>query len=175
MISLLSTRPILVLASALTTGLLLAGELHANSPAEGLSKDTIKKTCRAEAERQGMETGDFGDVKYMKAKGFWEAKLNVRGSGDKFKANCQWNGSGEPKFVVAGSGANIVSKKYSKKDVNKHCREEALSRGMEVGDFGDTDWNKQQQHWVAKLKVQKNGEKRKTSCTWDGHQRPVIH
>ncbi len=175
MISLLSIRRGIALAVAVAAGLFLSGGPSAAATGKNLSADTVKKTCREQAKRDGMETGDFGDVKYMEAKGLWEAKLNVRGSGDKFKATCHWDGSGTPKFVVAGSGANIASMKYSKQDVNKHCREQAKSQGMDVGDFGDTDWDNKQQRWVAKLKVAENGVKRKTSCTWDGHGKPVIH
>jgi hypothetical protein len=171
-------------AKGVSRGTLLAAMLGATlalhsgfSAAAGkdLSKDAVKKACRSQAKAEGMETGDFGDVEYQDTQSTWVAKLNVRGSGDKFKANCLWSGSGTPTFTVAGSGEPIASKKYSKEDVNQHCKKQALSEGMEVGDFGDTEWKKNQQQWVAVLKVKENNsEKRKTNCTWDGHGRPVI-
>ncbi len=163
-----------------TAMLLLAGlgGVHGTALATGaadLSKDTVKKACQSEARAQGLSTGDFGDTGFNKEHGHWVTRLNAQGSAEKFKARCEWDGTGTPKLMVADSGAHIASKKYSKKDVNEACKREAKAEGLEVGDFGDTKWDKTHNHWVSKMMARSPGqEKRKATCTWNGDQRPVI-
>ena len=170
------TRPL----TSATALVLLAGLAGAWGPAlasgaADLSKDTVKKACRAEAEKQGLSTGDFGDTGFNKERGIWVTRLNLQGNAEKFKARCEWTGSGTPELMVADSGAPVASKKYTKKDVNEACKKQGLAEGLEVGDFGDTNWDKSRNHWVSKMMSRRPGEeKRKATCIWDGVRPPVI-
>jgi hypothetical protein len=164
-----ATALLLLAGLAVTAGAALA------SGAADLSKDTVKKACRAEAEKQGLSTGDFGDTGFNKERGMWVTRLMVHGSAEKFKALCEWSGTGTPKLTVADSGAHIASKKYSKKDVNEACKKQGKSEGLEVGDFGDTQWDKSRNQWVSKMMARRPGEeKRKATCAWNGDRPPVI-
>ena len=141
----------------------------------GLSKQSVQQACESSARQQGLDVGDFGDTEFNAKQGYWVSMLRVRGSGEKFKARCEWDGKQSPKLTVAENSQNILSMKYTRQDVNNRCKQQALSQGMEVGDFGDTNWDKKSQQWQAILKVAEDGVKRKTSCTWDGVNKPVIH
>ncbi len=173
-------RPRNRLMSPAKAVLLLAGLVGAQNAtlaagAADLSKDTVKKACRSEAQAQGLSTGDFGDTGYNKEHGHWVTRLTLQGNAEKFKARCEWDGTGAPKLMVADSGAHIASKKYTKKDVKAACRKQGQADGLEVGDFGDTNWDKKHNHWVSKVMVRAPGqEKRKGICTWNGDSRPVI-
>ncbi len=173
-------RPLNRLLMPATVVLLMAGlaglpNASLAAGAADLSNDTVNKACRSEAEAQGLSTGDFGDTGYKKEQGLWVTRLTVQGNTEKFKARCEWDGTGAPKLMVADSGAHIASKKYSKKDVNAACRKQGQVQGLEVGDFGDTTWDKKHNHWVSKMMARAPGqEKRKATCTWNGDSRPVI-
>lgn len=140
-----------------------------------LSASAVKEACKAQAQKEDMSVGDFGDTEFNKKLNRWVSKLKVQGSGDKFKARCEWDGNTTPKLTVAETGDSIYSRKYSKKDVNKACKEQALSKGLEVGDFGDTDWESNNQRWRSKMMIKDAAGKRKVDCTWTGHSDPVIH
>ena len=174
------TRQRIRLLSPATVVLLLAvfGGAQDAALATGtadLSKDAVKKACRTEAKAQRLHVGDFGDTGYNKDHGLWVTRLTLQGSAEKFKARCEWNGTGAPRLMVAESGGHVASKKYSKKDVHEACRKQGKAEGLEVGDFGDTNWNKNQNQWVSKLMVRRPGqEKRKATCTWNGDRSPVI-
>ena len=162
-------------ALLLLTGLAGAHGAALASSAADLSKDAVKNACKAEATAQGLSTGDFGDTGFNKDNGIWVTRLNVQGRAEKFMARCEWDGAGAPRLMVADSGAHIASKKYSKKDVNEACKRQGKAEGLEVGDFGDTNWDKKHNHWVSKMMARVPGqEKRKATCTWNGDRRPVI-
>ena len=140
-----------------------------------VSPDQVKKTCKAVAQQDGFSVGDFGDVGFDKKSGTWVTKMNVQGSGEKFKARCEWNGHGAPRLTVWDGGQDIMTRKYSKMDVVKACKAQALSMGYEVGDFGDTEFDSRSGVWMSKLMVRRPGqEKTKVRCRWDGRQSPVI-
>jgi len=140
-----------------------------------ISPDQLKKTCKAQAQQDGFSVGDFGDVQYDRGHGTWMTKMNLQGSGEKFKATCEWNGHGTPRLTVADSGQDVMARKYSKIDVVKACKAEALANGLEVGDFGDTDFDAKSGVWISRMMVRRPGqEKHKARCRWDGRHSPVI-
>ena len=140
-----------------------------------VSADTVKKSCKAAAQRDGFSVGDFGDVKFDADKGVWITELNVQGKAEKLKARCEWDGSGTPGLFVWGTQQDIAPRKYNKVDVTKACKSQAQAQGLEVGDFGDTTLDKATGQWVSRLMVRREGEKKfKARCLWDGRRDPVI-
>jgi hypothetical protein len=50
-----------------------------------------------------------------------------------------------------------------------------MARGFNVGDFGDTELSNKTGLWVARLMVQKPGQKKyKATCSWDGRRTAEI-
>ncbi len=145
------------------------------SNVSSLSGKTVKQACKAQAQKEDMGVGDFGDVEFDASRGLWTTKLMVQGKGDKFKARCEWDGSRPPYLTVAKTGDNIAAGQFRKKDVTIACKQQALLQGFGVGDFGDTNWDRHHQWWVSKMMISENGSKRKAACTWNGHDDPVIH
>jgi hypothetical protein len=140
-----------------------------------VSPDQLKRTCKAQARQDGFSVGDFGDVKFDKGSGTWVTKMNLQGNGEKFKATCEWSGQGTPRLTVAGSDQDVMARKYTKIDVVKACKAEAMANGFEVGDFGDTSFDTNSGTWISRMMVRKPGqEKYKARCRWDGRHSPVI-
>ena len=164
------------LALTLTVVVLLgAGGTAQASTASGLSKQVVKRACNAEAEREGLGVGDFGPTQYDGKRDLWTTRLMVRGTGGKFKARCEWDGVRAPRLTVAKTGDDIAAGKYQKRDVTIACKRQAMVQGLGVGDFGDTNWDSRSQQWVSKMMVSNHGQnKRKATCTWNGHDAPVV-
>jgi hypothetical protein len=46
---------------------------------------------------------------------------------------------------------------------------------MEVGDFGDTNFDEKSGLWISNMMIKQPGkEKYKATCRWDGRRDPVI-
>jgi hypothetical protein len=59
--------------------------------------------------------------------------------------------------------------------VSISCRKEGQAEALEVGDFGDTNWNKKENQWVSRMMVRRPGQqKRKAICARNGDRAPEI-
>lgn len=140
-----------------------------------LSGDSVKKACKAAAIKDGFSVGDFGDVKFDSDQNVWVTKLNVQGRAAKIKARCEWDGQAVAELFAWGTRHDIAPFKYTKVDVTKSCKSQAQARGMEVGDFGDTNFDEKSGLWISRMMVKQPGrEKYKATCRWDGRRDPVI-
>lgn len=146
----------------------------AASKRPAMSPDTVKRTCKGQAQKIGLSVGDFGDVRFDDGRRRWSTRMNVRGAGEKFKARCEWDGSHEPRLSVDETGLGIASRLFNPQDVKLQCRSQALSNGLDVGDFGDADFDEATDHWVTTLWVRKTGAKYKAQCRWDGFRDPEV-
>ena len=153
--------------------LVAAGAVLASHPAD-VGPDTVKRACKGQAQKIGLSVGDFGDVRFEDGPGRWTTRLNVRGTGEKFKARCDWDGSHEPRLTDDRTGLGIASRMYDERDVRERCRAEALSSGLEAGDFGDAAFDGGSDDWVTTLWVKQSGTKYKARCQWDGFRNPRI-
>lgn len=168
-------RPLFAVSIALAMiGLCGPSDILAASKRPELSPDTVKRTCKGQAQKIGLSVGDFGDVKFDEARRRWSTRLNVQGTGEKFKAGCEWDGKRPPRLTVDETGFGIASRLFSEQDVKLRCRSEALSSGLDVGDFGDAEFDGATDHWVTNLWVRKTGAKYKARCRWDGFRDPEL-
>jgi hypothetical protein len=68
-----------------------------------------------------------------------------------------------------------MPRQYTRDDARKACKAAAMARGFNVGDFGDTELSNKTGLWVARLMVQKPGQKKyKATCRWDGRRTAEI-
>ena len=151
---------------------LLAGPTAAlASHPTDVDSDTVKGACKGQARKIGLSVGDFGDVRFEEGPRRWTTRLNVRGTGEKFKARC---GRHEPRLTDDHTGLGIASRLFDAREVKERCRAEALSSGMESGDFGDAAFEGGSDQWVTTLWVKQSGTKYKARCRWDGFRSPTI-
>ena len=163
---------ILLLLASLGGGNALADD---QPDARKLSGDSVKKTCKAAAKKDGFSVGDFGDVKFDTKNNVWITKMNLQGKAAKIKARCEWDGRGTPALFAWGTRHDVAALKYTKIDVTKACKAQGQAQGMEVGDFGDTDYDDKTGLWISRMMVRRAGEKKhKGTCRWDGRADPVI-
>jgi hypothetical protein len=137
-----------------------------------LSPDTVKRACKGQAHKIGLSVGDFGDVRRDDGRGRWTTRMNVRDTGEKFKARCEWDGRGEPRLTVEETGMGIASRLFTESDVKSRCRSHAMSTGLQTGDFGDTAFEGDSDQWVTTLWLRQSGVKYKARCEWDGFRDP---
>jgi hypothetical protein len=142
-----------------------------NGDRRDVSPNQLKQACQATAQAQGFSVGDFGDVKFDKSGHQWVIKVNLQGSGEKFRGRCEWSGHGEPRLTEWHTGQDIMPRRYSRDQARSACKSAAMAQGFNVGDFGDTEIDAKSGMWVARLMVQKPGrEKYKATCRWDGRE-----
>ena len=152
----------------------LAGD-HKDRGRPDVSPEQFKKTCKATAQADGFSVGDFGDVKFDDSRRHWVVKVNLQGKGEKFRGRCEWDGHSAPRLTEWQSGHDIMPRKYSRDEAIQACRAAAMARGFKVGDFGDIGIDNKSGLWVARLMVQKPGQKKyKATCSWDGRRAAEI-
>ena len=142
-----------------------------NRDTPDVSPKQLKQACQAAAQADGFSVGDFGDVKFDDSGHQWVIKVNLQGSGEKFRGRCEWDGHAEPQLTEWHTGQDIMPRKYSRDEARRACKSAAIAQGFNVGDFGDTEIDEKSGVWVARLMVQQPGhEKYKARCRWDGRQ-----
>ena len=163
--------PVLVWPTAIAAILALTTDIAGASNGQ-VSPGTVKRACKGQAQNIGLSVGDFGDVRRDDNRGRWTTRMNVRGTGEKFKVRCEWDEKGAPRLTVEKTGLGIASRLFSETDVKNRCRSHAMSKGLETGDFGDTAFEGDGDQWVTTLWLRQSGVKYKARCEWDGFRDP---
>lgn len=163
---------VLLLSVSVASEIALADD---HSDVRTLSGESVKKTCKAAAKKDGFSVGDFGDVKFDSRNNVWITKMNLQGKAERIKARCEWDGRGAPVLFAWGTRHDVAALKYTKVDVTRACKAQGQAQGMEIGDFGDTDYDEKTGLWVSRMMVKRaGGKKHKGTCRWDGRRDPVI-